>query len=84
MIAEFYSPVEAIDAAVECQKALARRNNDDTTELGLEWRVGVHLDDVIVEGENIMGCGVNIGARLVSQCLPGEILTSNAVREPRR
>jgi adenylate cyclase len=81
VIAEFNSPIEAINAAVECQKALARRNNDDTTELGLEWRIGIHLDDVIVEGENIMGCGVNIAARLESQCLPGEILTSNAVRE---
>jgi adenylate cyclase len=36
VIAEFNSPIEAINAAVECQKALARRNNDDTTELGLE------------------------------------------------
>jgi adenylate cyclase len=81
VIAEFNSPVEAVNAAVACQKSLASRNADDSTELGLEWRIGIHLDDVIVEGSNIMGCGVNIAARLESQCRPGEILTSNAVRE---
>ena len=81
VIAEFVSPIDAINASVAFQKALGARNADAATELGLEWRVGIHLDDVIVEGSNIMGCGVNIAARLESHCAPGQILTSRAVQE---
>jgi len=71
VIAEFVSPIDAINASVAFQKALGARNADAATELGLEWRVGIHLDDVFVEGSNIMGCGVNIAARLESHCAAG-------------
>ena len=47
----------------------------------LEWRVGIHVDDVMVEGNNIMGSGVNVAARLESQCKPGQILVSRIVKD---
>ena len=76
VIAEFNSPVQCVSAAVEFQKIIAERNK--ALELGpkLVWRVGIHVDDVIIEGDNIYGSGVNIAARLEGQCEPGQILLS--------
>ena len=81
VIADFGSPVECVNAAMKFQEALASRN--ETVEEGpkLEWRVGIHVDDVITEGENIYGSGVNIAARLEAQCEPGKILLSRIVQE---
>ena len=81
VIADFGSPVECVNAAMKFQEALASRN--ETVERGpkLEWRVGIHVDDVITEGENIYGSGVNIAARLEAQCEPGKILLSRIVQE---
>ena len=56
------------------QNEIYKRNDHSITELKLEWRVGIHVDDVIVEGDNIMGSGVNVSARLESECEPGGIL----------
>ena len=64
VIAEFDSPVECVKAAIEFQEELIKRNEHSITELRLEWRVGIHVDDVMVEGNNIMGSGVNVAARL--------------------
>ena len=47
----------------------------------LSWRVGIHLDDIIIEGDNIYGNGVNIAARLESQSPVGEILISEVVKQ---
>ena len=56
---------------MEFQNEIYKRNDHSITELKLEWRVGIHVDDVIVEGDNIMGSGVNVSARLESECEPG-------------
>ena len=81
VIADFGSPVECVHAAMRFQEAIASRN--DTIEEGpkLEWRVGIHVDDVIIEGENIYGSGVNIAARLEAQCEPGKVILSRIVQE---
>ena len=81
VIADFGSPVECVHAAMKFQEALASRN--ETIEEGpkLEWRVGIHVDDVIIEGDNIYGSGVNIAARLEAQCEPGKVLLSRIVQE---
>ena len=81
IIAEFNSPVQCVSAAVEFQKIIAERNK--ALELGpkLVWRVGIHVDDVIIEGDNIYGSGVNIAARLEGQCEPGQIILSKIVQE---
>ena len=81
IIAEFDSPVRAANAAVEFQNAIKERNSLEHTNPKLYWRVGVHLDDIIIEGDNIYGNGVNIAARLESQSPVGEILISDVVRQ---
>ena len=81
VIAEFDSPVQCVKAAIEFQEELIKRNEHSITELRLEWRVGIHVDDVMVEGDNIMGSGVNVAARLESQCKPGQILVSRIVKD---
>ena len=81
VIAEFDSPVQCVKSAIEFQKELKKRNEHSITELRLEWRVGIHVDDVMVEGDNIMGSGVNVAARLESQCNPGQILVSRIVKD---
>ena len=67
VIAEFPSSVECVNAAIEFQTLLSERNTMVETGPELLWRVGIHLDDVIIEKENIFGSGVNIAARLESQ-----------------
>tara|TARA_Y100000588_G_scaffold359127_1_gene417885 strand:+ start:752 stop:2650 length:1899 start_codon:yes stop_codon:yes gene_type:complete len=81
VIAEFGSPVECVHAAIEFQDALTARNTAIEAGPKLEWRVGIHVDDVIIEGDNIYGSGVNIAARLEAQCEPGKVLLSRIVQE---
>ena len=81
VIAEFDSPVESVKAAIEFQNLIEIRNKDEETNPKLSWRVGVHLDDIIIEGDNVYGNGVNIAARLESQAPVGEILISEIVKQ---
>ena len=81
VIADFESPVSSVNAAIEFQKTILKRNNTIKNDFKLVWRVGIHLDDVIIEGNNIFGTGVNIAARLEAACSPGQILISGAVKE---
>ncbi|MGY9001318.1 MAG: adenylate/guanylate cyclase domain-containing protein [Rhodospirillales bacterium] len=81
IIAEFNSPVQCVTAAVEFQKVIAERNKALEVGPKLVWRVGIHVDDVIIEGKDIYGSGVNIAARLEAQCEPGEILLSKIVQD---
>lgn len=73
LIAEFASPVEAVTAAVEIQRELAN------AALRLGFRIGIHLGDVIVDGEDLLGDGVNLAARLQEMAEPGGILLSQQV-----
>ena len=81
VIAEFDSPVESVKAAIEFQNLIKLRNEDEDTNPKLSWRVGVHLDDIIIEGDNVYGNGVNIAARLESHAPVGEILISEIVNQ---
>ena len=81
VVAEFASPVQCVKAAIEFQDKLYERNEHSLTKLQLSWRVGIHVDDVIVENNNIMGSGVNVAARLESQSEPGKILVSKIVKD---
>jgi adenylate cyclase len=73
VVAEFSSAVEAVRAAVEIQCALEQRNDDVAEEDRMEFRIGISVGDVIVDGDNLMGDGVNIAARLESLAEPGGI-----------
>ncbi len=64
IIAEFASPVEAVRCAVDIQRELEAHNVDLPEDRRMRLRIGVNLGDVIVEGDNMLGDGVNIAARL--------------------
>ena len=68
VVAEFSSVVDSVNAAIEFQKTLTDRNDNIAEESQMEFRIGIHLDDVIIEGDNIYGGGVNVAARLESLC----------------
>lgn len=81
LLAEFQSPVQAVRAAVEIQRELGRRNEGLAAERRMEFRIGINLGDVVVEGDDRLGEGVNVAARLQDQAAPGGICISGAVRE---
>jgi adenylate cyclase len=79
VLAEFASVVEAVNSAVGIQAALKTENASLPTERRMEFRIGVNLGDVMVEGEQIYGDGVNVAARLESLAEPGGICISGKV-----
>ena len=80
VLAEFPSVVSAVLSAVECQRAIGERNAHPGLP-PLQFRIGVNLGDVIVEGDNLYGDGVNVAARLESIAAPGSICVSAKVRD---
>ena len=81
MLAEFASVVDAVRAAVEVQDSLAARNAGMPADKRIELRVGVNLGDVVIDGDDIQGDGVNVAARLEGLANPGEVWISGAVHE---
>src|SRR5438045_7229346 len=81
ILAEFPSVVNALACASEVQRGVRERNTDVPQNRRIEFRVGVKVDDVIVEGEDIYGDGVNVASRLESVADPGGITVSQAVRD---
>lgn len=82
VLAEFASAVSAVLCAVACQQAIAQRNTQLASEPGhlpLVFRIGINTGDVIVEGDNLYGDGVNVAARLESIATPGAICVSAKV-----
>jgi len=85
VIAEFASPVNAIVAAVEFQKNIMARNAACAEEDQMQFRVGLNLGDVIVEGDNLYGDGVNVAARIESSAEAGGIhMSAKFYEEVRR
>ena len=84
VLIEFASVVGAVECALALQKLAEERNSDLPGERRMEWRVGVHLGDVLVEGDDILGDGVNISARLEGIAEPGGIcISEDAYRQVR-
>ena len=81
MLTEFPSVVDAVRCAVEVQRGMAERNTGTPLEKRIEFRIGINLGDVIAEGEDIFGDGVNIAARLEALAEPGGICISRVVRD---
>ena len=81
MLVEFPSVVNAVACAAEVQRGMRDRNADVPQDRRIEFRIGVNLGDVIVEGEDIFGDGVNVAARLESIANPGGITISGSVRD---
>ncbi|MBN9086699.1 MAG: tetratricopeptide repeat protein [Reyranella sp.] len=80
-ILEFGSAVEAVGAAVEFQQAMTAADPDLPPADALTYRLGVHLGDLIVDGDDLYGDGINVAARLEAKAPTGGILVSGAVHE---
>ncbi len=76
---EFPSVVDALECAVAIQRGMTERNADVAMDRRLEFRIGINIGDVIVEGDDIYGDGINIAARLEGLAEPGAICVSAAV-----
>src|SRR5215813_6136373 len=81
LLLEFASVVDAVRCAVEVQREMAERNTDVPFDRRIEFRMGVNLGDVILDGDDIYGDGVNIAARLEALAEPGGICVSARVQE---
>jgi len=80
-LAEFPSVVDGVRCAVEIQRGMAEREPEVSEERRIEFRIGINLGDVIAEGEDIFGDGVNVAARLEALAEPGGICVSRVVRD---
>jgi adenylate cyclase len=79
VIAEFASVVEAVQCAVEMQQELSSHNGALPEAKRMRFRIGINLGDVMVEGDDVYGDGVNVAARLQELAEPGGILVSGPV-----
>ncbi len=81
---EFPSPVEAVRCSIAVQDGMTERNCDVASDQRIEYRIGINLGDVIVDGDDLLGDGVNIAARLENLCEPGGmVLSDDAYRQVR-
>jgi len=81
VVADFASAVGAVQCAVAVQAAIATENAGGAANEPMQFRIGVHVGDVMVDGANLLGDGVNIAARLESLAEPGAICVSAAARD---
>ena len=79
MLAEFPSVVDAVQCAVDIQQRMVARNVDSPADSRIEFRVGINIGDVIIDGDDIYGDGVNIAARLQEAAEPGGVYVSGDV-----
>jgi TolB-like protein/class 3 adenylate cyclase len=80
-LVEFGSAVDALGAAITFQQAMAEANEGQPADTALMFRMGLHLGDLIVDGDDFYGDGVNVAARLESEAPTGGIAISGAVHE---
>ena len=81
MLVEFPSVVNAVEAACAIQRAMPARNADVPEDRRIEFRIGINLGDVIVQGDDLFGDGVNVAARIEGAAKPGGIAVSQSVCE---
>jgi adenylate cyclase len=79
VIAEFASVVEAVQCAVEIQQEISNQESDPSQAHRMRFRIGINLGDVMVDGSDIYGDGVNIASRLQELAEPGSVVVSGSV-----
>jgi TolB-like protein/class 3 adenylate cyclase len=77
MLVEFASAVDAVRSAVEVQRSMATQNANVSPDIRIEFRIGIHVGDIIIDENDIFGDGVNIAARLEGIAEPGGICVSD-------
>jgi len=78
-LVEFASAVEAVECAVRIQRAMAEISDDVTTNNHIVFRIGINLGDVVIQGDDILGDGVNVAARIEGITDPGGVFISQSV-----
>src|SRR6202030_426792 len=81
LVADFASAVDAVECAVEIQGAVGKENADRPAGDQMRFRIGIHVGDIIVQGDNLFGDAVNVAARLEALAEPGGICVSGTVRD---
>jgi adenylate cyclase len=81
LLVEFASVVDAVRCAVAVQQAMPERHTGVATDNRIEFRIGINLGDVIVEGDDLYGDGVNIAARIEALADAGGVFVSNTVHD---
>lgn len=81
VLAEFASPVQAVRAAIAIQRSLADVATRSEGGRPMRFRIGINVGDVVVDGDNLLGDGVNVAVRLETIAQPGAILISASVRD---
>jgi len=81
LVADFASAVDAVQCAVAVQEAVGKANSDRPADEQMRFRIGIHVGDIIVQGDNLFGDAVNIAARLEAVAQPGGICVSGTVQD---
>ncbi len=81
LLLEFPSVVDAVRCAVDVQRGMAERNASVPPDRRIEFRIGINVGDIIIDGEDIFGDGINVAARLQTLAEPGGICVSRVVRD---
>jgi adenylate cyclase len=81
ILADFASAVDAVQCAVAVQDATAKENTDRPVAEQMRFRIGIHVGDIMVQGDNLFGDAVNIAARLEALAEPGGICVSGTVQD---
>ena len=81
MLVEFASVVDAVACAVAVQRGMLSRNAAEPEDKRIVFRIGINVGDTIIDGDDILGDGVNIAARLETLCEPGGLCISRGANE---
>jgi adenylate cyclase len=81
LLLEFVSVVDAVRCAVDIQRGMAARNANVPADRRIEFRIGINVGDIIIDGDDIFGDGVNVAARLQTLADPGGIMVSSVVHD---
>ena len=81
LLVEFKSAVDAVKCAMETQKELSGREADTPEDRRIQYRIGINLGDIVIDGDDILGDGVNVAARLEGLAEPGGVCISGTVQD---
>jgi TolB-like protein/class 3 adenylate cyclase len=81
VLVEFFSVVDAVRCAVDIQRGMGERNAAVPADMRIEFRIGINVGDIIIDGDDIFGDGVNVAARLQTLAEPGGIMVSSIVHD---